>query len=477
MKSSILFLPFHATSLLEMLPIAQKLADDDRYEPVFFIYRDISYSHLQVLRQQNFRMIGPKAPTFPQKSDLETSSSEVSPSSDSSQGTKTFRKRLVKKGLQFFPISFLFYFVLFGFQLISARMILRRTAVELLILIGDRHPGWETALVKIANQRGIPSLIVPFAISHPRSDAENRLRASDAEAYALRSRFDRYLSRKYPHWVYELDGRPWFFVPASIALAAKFWGMMPDNPWAIGGGSATQMAVESPKLKADFIEQGIPPEKMIVTGKPSIDQVYQLLHSVEASQIRQELGVSREQPLVLCSVPQLGEHGLLPWDQHWKEIEFLFSALAEQNLAPVVLSLHPKSKAEDYRPLIEKYGLILTNRRIYEILPLCDLFVATFSSVVMQAIGIGKPTVVVDFYGLGYTIYDQEPGVLVIRERAKLIPIMQRIISDRGYYQQLVQAQQKRAPEWILLDGRSTDRLIETIDQLIEKKDQTYGAG
>ena len=178
--------------------------------------------------------------------------------------------------------------------------------------------------------------------------------------------------------------------------------------------------------------------------------------------------------LLLCAVPQLGEHGAMPWPQHWQEIEFLLAAFARLKNVSVVLSLHPKSNPVDYQPLADHYGATLAKRRIYELLPICDVFVAGFSSTVVQAIGIGKPTVIVDFYDYHFTFYDDAPGVIVLRARDQLTGTLARLFSDPQYYSLLAAAQRQRASEWILLDGKCTERVVGELYGLIEESVCNY---
>jgi len=80
----------------------------------------------------------------------------------------------------------------------------------------------------------------------------------------------------------------------------------------------------------------------------------------------------------------------------------------------------------------------------------------------------GKPTVVLDFYGLNYTFYDDAPGVIVLRSHDQLAGTLTRLFSDRQHYSQLAEAQHQQASEWILLDGRCTKRVVEGSYRLIE---------
>ena len=51
--------------------------------------------------------------------------------------------------------------------------------------------------------------------------------------------------------------------------------------------------------------------------------------------------------LTVLALPQMGEIGKLPWDQHWKEIRFLCEVFSEGS-GSVLISLHPKMDSEKY---------------------------------------------------------------------------------------------------------------------------------
>jgi hypothetical protein len=443
-----------------MLPLAKKLAEDGIYKPVFFIFREIQAKHLNHLCDQGIRVIGPSAYSLQESWGQDTSANPQA------KEISQFRRalELIKRKLLALPFfSFLWYVIKYGYQRQRAKSLLKDGKIAMLIVVGDRHVGWETTLIKVAHDFDIPSLIVPFAISDPLSDYRSRLRSSNVEQYKVKFWFRRFLSKYFPNWIYQDGDEKLFFIPPSMALAAKVWDIMPENPWALGGGAATRMAVESHRVKEMFIEHGIPESKMVLTGKPSIDQIFKILKNTNVEEFRRELNLTEEQKILLCSVPQLAEHGLLPWNEHWREIEFLLAVLTGQSNVVVLLSLHPKSDPDQYKSIAEKYGAILTEKNIYTLLPVCDIFVATYSSTVVQAIGIGKPTIVVDFYGLNYTLYDEIPGVIVLRQREKLDGMLEKLISDREYYEKLSERQSENGREWVLLDGGRTQCVADLI--------------
>jgi hypothetical protein len=453
--------------MVEMFPVAEKLLEDHRFEPVFFIFRDLPERFHDQLAGTGIRKIGPKANSAPsgggEHQALESSEAGGGGRSRLQKTTKS----MVKFALSWTLISFVWYLVKLWRQLRRSRTIIWVEDVAGVVVMGDRHVGWETCLVKAANERHLPTLIVPFGLSDPKSDVEMRLRLPDSQSCQVSTLLDKLVSRSFPTWIRSSGDQPLFFLPPGNALAARALGVMPDNPWTLGGGAARRMAVESPVVFRSFLDRGVPEGKMVVTGKPSMDQIYRRLRTLNETDLRSEFGIPEDQRIILCSVPQLGEHGLLSWDEHWQEIEFLFATLTGQSGAAVILSLHPSSNPSDYRPLVEKYGAVLAERRIYELIPHCDILVATYSSVVAQAIGGGKPVIVVDFYGLDYTYYDGEPGVKVIKEHADLAPALNHLVTDRGYYDEMSAAQSKRGPEWVLLDGRCTHRVVQELYQMV----------
>jgi hypothetical protein len=254
-------------------------------------------------------------------------------------------------------------------------------------------------------------------------------------------------------------------------LAAALLQIMPANPWTLGGGRAWYMAVESEYVRKSFEGQGTPSEKLIVTGKPRYDKVAHWWRDQESvrREICAELGLAPEKPLLVCAVPQLAEHELLSWPEHWREIDFLFASLAHAHPdVNIVISLHPKSDAAQYAPLADKYNMLIAYKHGFDqLVPICDLFVSTFSSTVTLAIACHKPAIVVDFYGLNYDFFDKVPGTIVVCEKSDLVPTLRRIFTDRVYYRSLVGGQAQAAETWSYCDGHATDHIVASIADLV----------
>lgn len=462
MKRRVLFIPIHVSSMVEMFSTAEQIVADSHFEPLFFVFRTIDIRQAEMLKKRSLEAIGPGMRS--NIDSLEKDEQSVKPSNVKFPFLKQLAQWVEKNTLT----ATLWHTLEYVRMRWKARAILQDYQIAAVVTIGDRHIGWETAFIREAASLQIPVLIIPYTLSDPQGAVALRLASDDLQRYEVETVFQRWLARRFPSWVFSDGDYLLFFQPLGNALAAYICGIMPQNPWSLGGGAANRMAVESQHIYQMLLSQGVSPQKMLVTGRGSADQIFQTIEAADPEDIRKELGIPSEKPILLCSVPHLGEHGLLPWDQHWQEIDFLFKTIASQEQAAVVLSLHPKSDPEAYQPLAAQVGAIISERRLYELLPICDLFVSTYSGAVTVAIGCGVPTVLIDFYGLGYTYFDKEPGLVKITQRDKFLPALQRFLIDSAYYDEKSVAQKSRGSEWILLDGQCTRRIADELYRLVD---------
>ncbi len=464
---NILFLPHSPAAFSEMLEVALPLQQKTRFTPVFVLDGPGYEAALQVCQEQGipYRLVGNQFSKNPQQSTEKNRTSSHRP-------VVNFLLKLKKSFFPQFALAFLQYARLRQ----RAQHLLAEINPRAILLIGDRHIGLETALVMLANRMVIPSLIVPYALSDKEGGALYRRAASDwRHIYGMESWLNRIVARLRPGWSYTHNGETLLWQPPAAMLSAAFWGIMPVNPWALGGGASWVMIVESQHTKVNMANQGVPAEKIIVAGKPRYDQAayFWQQRAETRRQVCDALRIDPAKKLLACAVPQLGEHDLLPWDQHWAETEFLFrifsSVLPHAN---VVLSLHPKSDLAQYAPRAAQYGLVIAPQRYDQLIPISDLFVASYSSTVTLAIAAHIPVVIVDFFNFDYDFFDDVKGIIVLRQREELLSTLQRILADEDYHQQLVEGQAQAACYWARFDGKATERILDLMAELIERAEE-----
>ena len=113
--------------------------------------------------------------------------------------------------------------------------------------------------------------------------------------------------------------------------------------------------------------------------------------------ILEKYQLDNESEIVIIALPQFVEHNELPWREHWEEIHFLLKTLDGQPNKNILISLHPRMDKKNYTFLEHQYDVKILNERLADVLPIADLFVATYSGTVMGCICGVKSVVVLIF--------------------------------------------------------------------------------
>jgi hypothetical protein len=456
-------------AVLENLPIAHALKATGNWEVEFLVDPAYAVQQVSLIVEAGFHAFHPSGKELlpSQKDHVAVTLSEAHPESHASCFRGWSLGSLRERIFRALP-AIVRYALHYRSRIRRMRTFLSVHAPAVVVLSGDRQLGWELACIKASREAGIPTLITPYAIQFAEGIAVCRVRRADyRKRFAVSGIVRSTIAALFPDWTFVYRGERMLYYPVSEVLAAWVLGLMPKRPWTVGGGDATLMAIESAYAQKIFIEDGVHPDHMVITGKPCNDDIAREINRSHREPLRSSLGVPHGHKVVLCSIPQLAEHDLLPWDKHLQEVEFLLSTFAALKNVSTILSLHPKSDLARYQPLAEKHSAVIAKERIYTLQPICDVFVAGVSSTVTQAIGIGKPCVVIDYFGLDDRhYYDKAPGVIVVREREKLRPTLEAILRDESYYQGLVADQKKHSSQWALMDGKCTERMVQVIERL-----------
>ena len=103
----------------------------------------------------------------------------------------------------------------------------------------------------------------------------------------------------------------------------------------------------------------------------------------------------------------------------------------------------------------------ILDERLFESLPSADLFVATYSSTVIWSVLCGIRTVVVDFYGFKYTMYDFLQSIRKVEEKEKFISTLKNSLTESIDF----------SKDWEILskdrvfDGKTIQRYINLIKE------------
>lgn len=320
-------------------------------------------------------------------------------------------------------------------------------------------------LTREAARLGVPSLVLPYTLDNP-------LEACEAyhghPRHQVRGFFRRWFIQKHPHWAREHRGTALLRLPFRAALAMQWFGFAPPDPWQNTCSFASRVLLESEAARRAYASSGIPDEKFAIIGSAVHDRMAVIL-SCEADNragLLQELALDPKQPVFLAAIPpdqfNTGRSGG-EFAAHREIVAFWLETLAATGWS-VVVNLHPHLKPEkiDFGawPNV-KY----CSRPTAEVIPLCDVFVASISATIRWAVACGKTVINHDLYLYRYDDYKGAPGVLHLETKADFAAEVARIA------RQVPQAVPHA--EWGILDGKSGERLLSLLSTLISSRTHT----
>ena len=188
-------------------------------------------------------------------------------------------------------------------------------------------------------------------------------------------------------------------------------------------------------------------------------------------ELYQKLNLTEGQRLLLCALPP----SQFPRECEFSDYASLLSnwmqALASIQGWNVVVRPHPRQAQSDIA-ILEKFGVKVTTLDTASLVPLCDLYVASISATIRWAIACGKPVINYDVYQMKYSDYSEVKGVLTVYRWQDFISILNRLTSDELYFGEVQRFQQADNTQWGMLDGKSADRILKLIHDIIAENEE-----
>jgi len=253
-----------------------------------------------------------------------------------------------------------------------------------------------------------------------------------------------------------------FYYSHSTANVLDKLGILPTNPWFMGGGDSDILCLPNDNMKNHYISNGINEDKIKVVGDISYDLLYKSCNIKEniKNSILKKYDMDKSKNILMISLPQLAEHKILSWDEHWIEINFLMENLNKLN-QNILISLHPKMNLDNYKFLEKKYNCRILEEKLINVLPISDIFIATYSSTVLWSVLCGIKTIVVDFYNFKYVMYDFLESIVKVEDKKKLFSILNKtLINEQNF-----DSDWKKLSRDEVFDGKTIERYIKLLKE------------
>ena len=353
------------------------------------------------------------------------------------------------------------------------RSMLQEIKPAYLILGGDM-PGYDSALyIKEAKKRGIRSFIIPSTMSNGKEQAEIYLPDSQYHAAVTSHKI---LALFFKKWSKEYREILLFRVPISRLLAIKFFKIEVEKPWVFNSTNADIVFLESLAMRDYYSAVGLDANNLVVTGAPTSDLIYEVganLNGIK-TRLRTKYCLDRYQKVVLLALPPdffyvVGGRPQSNYANHAEVINFFSHLIGAHQSVRWIISLHPSMTKSDYGAL-ELAGATIIDEPAYQLLPLCDIYLATVSSTIRWAIACGVPVINYDFYRYRYDHFESVDGVLYAATEEVFDLLLNALLEQVDFLQRIKEQQQLSSFRWGLLDGKCCERINEEIQQRLNSK-------
>ena len=337
--------------------------------------------------------------------------------------------------------------------------LIKKYNIKVLLLNGDRHLGLEPVFLKISKELNIRSIII-YLVDYA---DEERIFYNNFPVKKIKPNLftSKYVVESQETLSYKI-ARHSYYYPHYVGNALNKFGVLTKNPYVMGSGSSDILCINNQYYKNLYMHSGVDESKIRVVGDVIYDHIHKQhsIRNVIRKNILKKYSLDDNKKIIIIALPQLGEHEELPWARHWQEINFLVKSL-ESLGHNTLISLHPKMNKKNYKYLENMSNCKILDERLFDSLPSADLFVATYSSTVIWSVLCGIRTVIVDFYGFKYTMYDFLQSIRKVEEKEKFISTLKNSLNESIDF----------SKDWEILskdrvfDGKTIQRYINLIKE------------
>lgn len=344
-------------------------------------------------------------------------------------------------------------------EISQCEQIFDRLDPQVVLAFRDFHPDIEASILCTARKRNV-KVLLPYVSNYAvegglkvRRDLSGRV----IWGYDAFVPFSLYRFRTYLKFKAQVVENIFFQHPVVLNALSKV-GALSTYPWCAGNGCSDIVCVDTLHTSQIFERQGVPASKIRLTGGVVYDNLFAARRDRNRMRplLDAKYGFDPSRRLVVLSVPHHFEQGMLSEEAHWDEVNFVVGELAASS-SNLLLSIHPQCDRREYEFLERKFACKIADENSAEILPLADVFVASYSSLLVWAVLSGVHTINVDLHGFDLDIYDYLESVTKVSRREELLPAVKNACtSDVDFsrdWKTLGRAQ--------VFDGRTIDRYLE----------------
>lgn len=359
----------------------------------------------------------------------------------------------------------------------EATQLIQRARPQVIVVMEDNTEGLTGVMTFAARRAGIPFIVLPDYIPNP---IEPATYYRDSRAHQVRTLLDWIVATAYPKWAYTHNGRRMIRLPATTILAYHLLGCDPPAPWILNSGYAKAIALDSAAMWTHYRGLGFRQDKLRIIGTAHDDRLYARFSQRAELRVAlmHDLGLPVNRPIVLCAFPPdqyaSSDTGSFEYRTYTELVAAWFAELAAiSDRANVIVRPHPRTAAGLLEQACPR-GVHVIWTPTEDLIPVCDLYIASVSTTIRWALGLGLPVLNYDCYRYGYGDFGSAKGVLECTDRSAFSRNLQELAGDASV---LAAKSLSDRQAWGQVDGqygKRLRRLLEEASEDVSKPDPTH---
>ena len=325
----------------------------------------------------------------------------------------------------------------------------------------------ERFLVREANRRGIPTLVVQWAFSYEQAmyDRIRSIQYARTDGPVRKSVFRKILS--------PLTRAAYRTVLGALGLHFALVN-------SYGGGEARLFAVMGAAFREQFVRQGVRGKQIVATGHPTHDTVFRRAETIDAvrrTSIRRRYGLASDRTIVLYATQPVLWRKVMTRETLERNVRAIASAVGEQPGCELVLKLHPRENPADYGfcTTLDPPVRVIAQAEMPDLIASCDLFISSSSSTVLLAMMLDRPIVTVNFDAVPhFDQFEAIGGTVHVRTHAQFAAAFDRLLGDQQAGEQLRRQRQDVVARYTRFDGHAAARIADLLVDAIGPISATF---
>ena len=340
----------------------------------------------------------------------------------------------------------------------SVQKILSSENPDIIVTGHDQSP-MDILFIKTANEQGLPSLTVQDGLLAAVRFVNETVNNKVEYFYKMTLRLCKLFFNPY---------RPFKYKISRLRFELKYGR---DYSYTYGRGESTKIALFGDNTRNMLISEGVPAEKLVVTGSSKFDDLIEFKDPIKKRMLKEKYGVPVEKKVVLVLTSWFVEAGIWTAEDRRFFVTEIAKACSDLMDVQLVFKLHaPHENEENYHEILKDYPispLIFNSESLHELICISDVVVSVSSTAALEAMALNKPVLIVNMDN-GSKIF-KDSGALFIEKTDPFESALEKLLYHTNDIVDLDKAHEFVFDQAYKIDGNASGRISDLIRSMVSK--------